>query len=66
LPVNWAYTSQLFDYLQPVSRDIENPEICGIKRPGIYKLQAYFEHAFYGSAKMGAELVESSDLFVGH
>lgn len=56
------YCEQLFDMLVSLSpRDIEEPEIV-VLTPGIFN-SAYFEHAFLAQ-KMGAELVEGSDLFV--
>lgn len=62
LPVD-DYTSQLFDMLASLSpRDAEDPEIV-VMTPGIFN-SAYFEHAFLAQ-KMGVELVEGDDLFVG-
>jgi uncharacterized circularly permuted ATP-grasp superfamily protein len=57
------YPSQLFDTLASLSpRSREQPEIA-VMTPGIYN-SAYFEHA-YLAQRMGAELVEGSDLVVG-
>lgn len=57
------YPSQLFDMLSSISpRTTESPEVV-VLTPGIFN-SAYFEHA-YLAQKMGAELVEGSDLVVG-
>ena len=57
------YPSQLFDTLASLSpRPGDRPEIV-VMTPGIYN-SAYFEHA-YLAQRMGAELVEGSDLIVG-
>jgi len=62
LPVD-DYPSQLFDMLTSLSpRPGDKPEIV-VLTPGIYN-SAYFEHA-YLAQRMGAELVEGSDLVVG-
>ncbi len=62
LPVD-DYPSQLFDMLASLSpRSGDRPEIV-VMTPGIYN-SAYFEHA-YLAQRMGAELVEGSDLVVG-
>lgn len=62
LPVN-DYPSQLFDMLSSLSpRPGDHPEIV-VLTPGIFN-SAYFEHA-YLAQRMGAELVEGSDLVVG-
>jgi uncharacterized circularly permuted ATP-grasp superfamily protein len=62
LPVD-DYPSQLFDMLASLSpREVDNPEVV-VMTPGIYN-SAYFEHA-YLAQRMGAELVEGSDLVVG-
>jgi len=57
------YPSQLFETLASLSpRSSDKPEIA-VMTPGIYN-SAYFEHA-YLAQRMGAELVEGSDLVVG-
>ncbi len=57
------YPSELFDMLASLSpRPGDKPEIV-VMTPGIYN-SAYFEHA-YLAQRMGAELVEGSDLVVG-
>ena len=57
------YPSQLFETLASLSpRSADRPEIV-VMTPGIYN-SAYFEHA-YLAQRMGAELVEGSDLVVG-
>lgn len=57
-----GYVSNLFETLSAMSpRRIKNPVIV-VLTPGIYN-SAYFEHAFLAQ-KMGAELVEGSDLVV--
>jgi uncharacterized circularly permuted ATP-grasp superfamily protein len=57
------YPSQLFDTLASLSpRSGDQPEIA-VMTPGIFN-SAYFEHA-YLAQRMGAELVEGSDLVVG-
>ncbi|MGF1545963.1 MAG: circularly permuted type 2 ATP-grasp protein [Thiotrichales bacterium] len=62
LPVD-DYPSNLFDMLAALSpRPLDYPEVV-VLTPGIYN-SAYFEHA-YLAQKMGAELVEGSDLVVG-
>lgn len=56
------YPHQLFDMLAALSpRPGDNPEIV-VLTPGIFN-SAYFEHAFLAQ-RMGAELVEGSDLVV--
>ncbi len=56
------YPSQLFDTLASLSpRGGDQPEIA-VMTPGIFN-SAYFEHA-YLAQRMGAELVEGSDLVV--
>ena len=61
LPVD-GYPVHLFDMLASLSpRDLDFPEIV-VLTPGIYN-SAYFEHSFLAQ-RMGAELVEGSDLFV--
>ncbi|MCR9104402.1 MAG: circularly permuted type 2 ATP-grasp protein [Gammaproteobacteria bacterium] len=56
------YPSKLFDMLASLSpRRVKKPEIA-VLTPGIYN-SAYFEHA-YLAQRMGAELVEGSDLVV--
>ena len=62
LPVD-AYPTQLFDTLAAISpRPLDYPQVA-VLTPGIYN-SAYFEHAFLAQ-RMGAELVEGSDLTVG-
>lgn len=62
LPVD-DYPNQLYSMLASLSpRPEKNPEIA-VLTPGIYN-SAYFEHA-YLAQRMGAELVEGSDLVVG-
>ncbi|OOG21371.1 hypothetical protein B1C78_16380 [Thioalkalivibrio denitrificans] len=62
LPVD-EYPSQLFDMLASLSpRPLDYPEVV-VLTPGIYN-SAYFEHSFLAQ-RMGAELVEGSDLVVG-
>jgi uncharacterized circularly permuted ATP-grasp superfamily protein len=57
------YPNQLFDMLASLSpRPVEYPEIV-VLTPGIYN-SAYFEHSFLAQ-RIGAELVEGSDLTVG-
>ncbi len=57
------YPAQLFDMLASLSpRPLDYPEIV-VLTPGIYN-SAYFEHSFLAQ-RMGAELVEGSDLTVG-
>jgi len=57
------YPSALFDMLASLSpRRGDQPEVV-VLTPGIYN-SAYFEHA-YLAQRMGAELVEGSDLVVG-
>ena len=61
LPVT-EYTQELFDMLASLSpRKQAYPEIA-VLTPGIYN-SAYFEHS-YLAQRMGAELVEGSDLVV--
>ncbi len=61
LPVD-DYSTHLFDMLASLSpRPMDYPEIV-VLTPGIYN-SAYFEHA-YLAQRMGAELVEGSDLVV--
>lgn len=61
LPVG-DYPSHLFDTLRSLSpRRVKKPVIA-VLTPGIFN-SAYFEHAFL-SQRMGAELVEGSDLVV--
>lgn len=56
------YPTQLFDTLSSISpRPKEYPEVV-VLTPGIYN-SAYFEHSFLAQ-RMGAELVEGSDLMV--
>lgn len=56
------YPSELFDMLVSISpRPGDEPEVV-VLTPGIYNA-AYFEHA-YLAQRMGAELVEGSDLVV--
>ncbi len=58
-----AYPSELFDMLTSLSpRPADEPEVV-VLTPGIYN-SAYFEHA-YLAQRMGAELVEGTDLVVG-
>ena len=58
------YPSELYDMLSSLSpRSVEEPEVV-VLTPGIYN-SAYFEHA-YLAQRMGAELVEGSDLLVDH
>ncbi len=58
-----GYPSALFDMLTSLSpRPGDDPEVV-VLTPGIYN-SAYFEHA-YLAQRMGAELVEGSDLIVG-
>ncbi|MDB3856286.1 circularly permuted type 2 ATP-grasp protein, partial [Halieaceae bacterium] len=57
------YPSELFDMLVSISpRRTERPEIV-VMTPGVFN-SAYFEHA-YLAQRMGAELVQGSDLEVG-
>ena len=57
------YPSQLLDTLSSISpRPKDFPEVV-VLTPGIYN-SAYFEHSFLAQ-RMGAELVEGSDLVVG-
>jgi len=57
-----TYPHQLFDTLTALSpRPLDEPEIA-VLTPGIYN-SAYFEHSFLAQ-RMGAELVEGSDLVV--
>lgn len=61
LPVT-EYPAQLFDTLAAISpRPSDYPEVA-VLTPGVYN-SAYFEHS-YLAQKMGAELVEGSDLVV--
>ncbi len=61
LPVT-EYSQELFDMLASLSpRRQAHPEIV-VLTPGIYN-SAYFEHSFLAQ-RMGAELVEGSDLLV--
>ncbi|MEO2175284.1 MAG: circularly permuted type 2 ATP-grasp protein [bacterium] len=56
------YPTQLFDTLSSISpRPLDYPEVV-VLTPGIYN-SAYFEHSFLAQ-RMGAELVEGSDLIV--
>jgi len=62
LPVD-DYPAELFNMLVSLSpRPGEEPEVV-VLTPGIYN-SAYFEHS-YLARRMGAELVEGSDLLVG-
>jgi uncharacterized circularly permuted ATP-grasp superfamily protein len=62
LPID-DYPARLFDTLASLSpRPVKQPEIV-VLTPGIFN-SAYFEHAFLAQ-RMGAELVEGSDLTVG-
>jgi uncharacterized circularly permuted ATP-grasp superfamily protein len=62
LPVD-EYTSQLFDMLASISpRPQDYPKVA-VLTPGIFN-SAYFEHSFLAQ-RMGAQLVEGADLFVG-
>lgn len=56
------YPSQLLETLKSLS-PASNPEIV-VLTPGVYN-SAYFEHSFLAQ-RMGAELVEGSDLVVGN
>ncbi len=57
------YPTRLLDMLSSISpRPMDLPEVV-VLTPGIYN-SAYFEHAFLAQ-RMGAELVEGSDLIVG-
>jgi uncharacterized circularly permuted ATP-grasp superfamily protein len=57
------YPTQLLDMLSSISpRPKDFPEVV-VLTPGIYN-SAYFEHSFLAQ-RMGAELVEGSDLVVG-
>jgi|TARA_B100001971_G_C18251952_1_gene578966 uncharacterized circularly permuted ATP-grasp superfamily protein len=57
------YPTHLFDTLSSISpRPKDFPEVV-VLTPGIYN-SAYFEHSFLAQ-RMGAELVEGSDLLVG-
>lgn len=61
LPVT-EYPAQLFDTLAAISpRPSDYPEVA-VLTPGVFN-SAYFEHS-YLAQKMGAELVEGSDLVV--
>ncbi|MCB1662492.1 MAG: circularly permuted type 2 ATP-grasp protein [Pseudomonadales bacterium] len=61
LPIS-DYPTQLFDTLAAISpRPLDYPEVV-VLTPGVYN-SAYFEHA-YLAQRMGAELVEGSDLVV--
>ena len=55
------YPAQLFDTLCEISPNSETPQVV-VLTPGIFN-SAYFEHAFLAQ-RMGAELVEGSDLIV--
>ncbi len=56
------YPTQLFDTLSSISpRPLDYPEVV-VLTPGIFN-SAYFEHSFLAQ-RMGAELVEGSDLLV--
>jgi len=56
------YPDKLFDTLAAISpREVEYPEVV-VLTPGIYN-SAYFEHSFLAQ-RMGAELVQGSDLVV--
>ncbi|MCG2634113.1 MAG: circularly permuted type 2 ATP-grasp protein [Gammaproteobacteria bacterium] len=58
-----AYPNQLFDMLAAISpRPMDYPQVV-VLTPGVFN-SAYFEHAFLAQ-RMGAELVEGSDLIVG-
>jgi uncharacterized circularly permuted ATP-grasp superfamily protein len=61
LPVD-DYPSQLFDMLQALAPNVDQPEVV-VLTPGIYN-SAYFEHS-YLAQQMGCELVEGRDLVVG-
>lgn len=62
LPID-DYPSDLFDTLSSISpRPKDFPEVA-VLTPGVFN-SAYFEHAFLAQ-RMGAELVEGSDLVVG-
>lgn len=57
------YPSQLLETLSSISpRPVDFPEVV-VLTPGVYN-SAYFEHSFLAQ-RMGAELVEGSDLVVG-
>ncbi len=56
------YPSDLFDMLASISPRKKNNPVIAVLTPGIFN-SAYFEHAFLAQ-KMGAELVEGSDLVV--
>jgi uncharacterized circularly permuted ATP-grasp superfamily protein len=57
------YPTQLFDTLSSISpRPLDYPEVV-VLTPGVFN-SAYFEHSFLAQ-RMGAELVEGSDLVVG-
>jgi uncharacterized circularly permuted ATP-grasp superfamily protein len=56
------YPARLFDTLSALSPRTQNQPVIVVLTPGIYN-SAYFEHA-YLAQRMGAELVEGSDLVV--
>jgi len=57
------YPTQLLDMLSSISpRPLDFPEVV-VLTPGVFN-SAYFEHSFLAQ-RMGAELVEGSDLIVG-
>lgn len=61
LPVD-DYPTQLFEMLVSLAGERDHPPQVAVLTPGIYN-SAYFEHAFLAQ-RMGAELVEGSDLIV--
>lgn len=58
------YPTQLLDVLSSISAKQSKAPKVAVLTPGIYN-SAYFEHAFLAQ-RMGVELVEGSDLLVGH
>jgi uncharacterized circularly permuted ATP-grasp superfamily protein len=61
MPVD-AYPAQLFEMLTSLAKNPDDKPQIAVLTPGIYN-SAYFEHAFLAQ-RMGAELVEGSDLLV--
>ena len=61
LPVD-DYPTQLFEMLVSLAGEMDHSPQVVVLTPGIYN-SAYFEHAFLAQ-RMGAELVEGSDLVV--
>ena len=61
MPVD-SYPAQLFEMLTSLAPNPDEQPQIAVLTPGIYN-SAYFEHAFLAQ-RMGAELVEGSDLLV--